>query len=74
MLDYKLKEIEQNIDFWENIIHPDDKNEIEVFSKTLSFDHQKMYEIEYRLLTKSGNWKWILCIGKIFKKMKMEIH
>jgi PAS domain S-box-containing protein len=58
-------EIESNFHEWEKRVHPDD---IHATMKALN-EHingqTPRYESEYRLLTMSGDWKWILDRGKV---------
>ncbi|MFC1558068.1 PAS domain S-box protein [candidate division KSB1 bacterium] len=68
MLGYKSDEIEPLNSSWEKILHPDDKAEV---LKKLSAHHKDgtvLYEVEMRLLTKSGKWKWILGKGKVVER------
>ena len=55
-------------DAWTRLIHPDDYCQT---MKAIS-DHLKgktaQYEAEYRLLTKSGKWKWMLDRGKVVSR------
>ena len=72
MFGYKEGEIEQNVKGWEKIIHPDDKQE--VFDKVQAHidDPNINLDVEMRLKTKSGNYKWILSKGKVIERDKME--
>lgn len=60
-------EIRPHVDSWKYNIHPDDWPRVE---KALSDNFQHLtpeYRAEYRAQTKSGNWIWILAVGKVFK-------
>ena len=50
---------------WDEIIHPDDYR----FVRSQWDKHEKnelpMYSVEYRIITKAGNWKWVLDRGRI---------
>ena len=65
MLGYRLDEIEPHIRTWEKLIHPDDQP---AMMQALD-DHLEgrtlQYETEHRLLTQSGEWKWISDRGKV---------
>ncbi len=67
MLGYKLDEIDPHVSTWEKLVHPED---LPWISKVLT-DHLEgrtpIYETEHRLLTKSGEWKWILDRGKVLE-------
>lgn len=65
MLGFELEEISQNVDTFTNNIHPEDRLLLtqaiqnHVIGKTLYF------EVEFRMKTKSGEWKWIYDRGKV---------
>lgn len=68
MLGYTIDEIEPNLSAWERLVHPDDKSMVlrvlnDHFEGRLPF-----YETEHRMLTKSGEWKWIHDRGKVVKR------
>jgi len=54
-----MKEFDENTDTWTNLIHPDDRNA----AWTSINDHLEgrtdRHEIDYRMLTKCGGYKWI---------------
>lgn len=67
MLGYTVKEISGKNSFWENHLHPDDKqNALNHLNNHLQrkTDH---YETEYRLRTKSGDYIWIHDVGKVIE-------
>lgn len=45
-------------DFWQNNIHPEDRNRIEELISTLNAQHNKV-EITYRFRAKSGEYLWL---------------
>ena len=64
MLGYTPAEIEPNLFFWKNHLHPEDiQQALEDVNKHLSGKSQ-VYENKHRLKTKQGEWKWILARGK----------
>ena len=65
MLGYSLKEIHTDIASWEKLIHPDDLRGTRKIVDDHLAGHTRLYEAEYRMLTKSGEWKWILDRGKV---------
>lgn len=68
MLGYTLDEIEPHVDFWENLLHPDDASAVmQVLTAQLE-GRTPIYQTEHRLLTKSGEWKWILDTGKVVER------
>ena len=68
MLGYTLEEIELNVEQWTGLIHPDDRDRawksIDDHLRGLTEGH----DIEYRMLTKEGQYKWILDRAKIVKR------
>lgn len=67
MLGYARSEIEPNISTWEKLVHPDDMASV---MKDLNLHIEgkiDYYENTHRLLTKSGDWKWVSDKGKIIE-------
>ena len=68
MLGYTLEEIESSVEQWSDLHHPDDR---EYAWKSLN-DHLEgrtpAYKVEYRMLTKDGQCKWILDQAKIVSR------
>jgi PAS domain S-box-containing protein len=68
ILGYSEEEIELHTRMWERDLHPEDK---EWVLKALS-DHLEgktdFYEAEYRMRSKSGEWRWILGRGKVIER------
>ncbi|MBD0347495.1 MAG: PAS domain-containing protein, partial [Coleofasciculus sp. Co-bin14] len=50
---------------WEQMIHPDDKPWVMELLDAHLLDSSIPYNFDYRFLTKSGEWKWITCYGKV---------
>jgi len=65
MLGYATGEIESEISTWKRMIHPDDwplvSSALNEHLESLS----SSYEAEYRIQSKTGEWKWILSKGKV---------
>ncbi len=65
MIGYAEHEIENNFQGWENLLHPEDKSKARE-SLNLYFEGDiEIYEFEFRMLNKTGNWQWILGMGKV---------
>jgi len=65
MLGYPPDEIRPHIDAWEHSIHPEDTERVkEVLDRHVAGETPS-YEMEYRIATKSGQWKWVLARGKV---------
>ncbi|WP_318349291.1 PAS domain S-box protein [Aquipluma nitroreducens] len=67
MLGYSVSEIENKIDEWKRLIHPDDLNScLSELDKHFNGETEFYYN-EYRMLSKDGNYKWILDRGKLIE-------
>ncbi len=65
ILGYSPDEVEPDMGFWERLVHPDDKPHVtEILRKHLkgSLPH---FECEYRMRTRSNQWRWILAKGRV---------
>ncbi|MFO7815508.1 MAG: PAS domain S-box protein [Halanaerobiales bacterium] len=68
MLGYDVSDIEPTIDSWYNLLHDEDKGKVnEELNKHLE-GKTEYYEVEHRLETKDGDYKWIREIGKVFER------
>ncbi len=68
MLGYTLDEVETCVEWWDNRTHPDDLPQAQqVWTDHLS-GKTPFYECEYRLRTRSGEWRWILDRGNIVER------
>jgi PAS domain S-box-containing protein len=65
MLSYQLDEIEPHVRARERLIHPDDRRRAADAFKSHSEGKTPYYEAQYRCLTKSGTWIWVLDKGKV---------
>lgn len=68
MLGYTQAEVQPHYDGWARLVHSDDMPRIrEVLGAHLE-GKTPFYEVEHRLLTKAGQWKWVLSRGKVFER------
>jgi PAS domain S-box-containing protein len=65
MLGYDANELPQAFSTWERLIHPDDKPWVMERLNAHLADSSIPYQFDYRILTKSGTWKWIANYGKV---------
>jgi len=65
MLGYTPYELPQDFDTWKSLIHPQDK--IHIINKVQEYVQKKIgsFDVEYRLQTKQGGWRWIMVRGKV---------
>jgi diguanylate cyclase (GGDEF)-like protein/PAS domain S-box-containing protein len=68
MLGYELSELENNLNTWLDLIHPDDKDQTLKDIKDHLEGKTDKYHNEHRVKTKSGGWKWIRDIGKVTER------
>jgi PAS domain S-box-containing protein len=65
ILGYKPGELDFTYNAWEELVHPNDKERVlEQLNEHLA-GKTKIYQTEYRLLAKDGNWKWVLDTGRV---------
>ncbi len=65
MLGYEVNEIESDSSLWLRLMHPEDRKRIEVKTQELIQSNITSYELEFRLLGKSGVYIPILSRGYI---------
>jgi PAS domain S-box-containing protein len=70
MLGFSLEEIEPHFSAWEGLIHPEDKTRVIAAWNAHREGRMPLYEADYRLQAKSGQWKWILARGMIVERDK----
>ncbi len=67
ILGYKVDEIDNNYKSFEQLVHPQDLPIIHQVLHDYLEKSTPVFEVELRMLTKSGEWKWILTCGKVFQ-------
>jgi len=67
MLGYEVDEIENNYQSWERLLHPEDLPRVREVLNAYLEGRTLVYETEFRMLSKSGEWQWILSRGKVFE-------
>lgn len=65
MLGYMPDEIEPSVSWWDERTHPDDLSSVQAVWADHLAGKIPFYECEYRVQTKSGEWRWVLDRGKI---------
>jgi PAS domain S-box-containing protein len=68
MLGYTLQEIESTVGQWMDLIHPEDRAAAWKSVQDHLEGRTPMHESEYRMLTKTGQYKWILDRAMIVKR------
>lgn len=65
MLGYSFEEIKDVYEIWKKTIHPDDQERVFMAGKKYREGKIPAYELEYRVLTKQKNIKWVISKGAI---------
>ncbi|HEY9606869.1 MAG TPA: PAS domain S-box protein, partial [Allocoleopsis sp.] len=65
MLGYEDDELPKEFSTWERLMHPDDKPRVMELLQAHLQDSSVPYKLEHRLLSKSGEWKWIASYGRV---------
>ncbi|MEI6289462.1 MAG: diguanylate cyclase [Chloroflexota bacterium] len=68
MLGYEHSEFPPENGGFQSILHPDDRLLVNKTDQGLVENQYDSFDVEYRLLTKSAEWKWILCRGKAVQR------
>ncbi len=68
ILGYQPGELEQTLDGYVDLIHPDDRNRMEVEIKRHIDGESATYQCEFRIRTKDGGWRWALSRGKLWSR------
>ncbi|MBD2559875.1 MULTISPECIES: sensor histidine kinase [Nostoc] len=67
ILGYEEDEIDNDYTSFERLVHPGDLARIRQTLHDYLQGCTPVFEVELRMLTKSGEWKWILACGKVFQ-------
>ncbi len=67
ILGYKENEIQNSIEGWKKLWHPDEKEKTEKIIEGYCQGKAEKLEIIHRLKHKDGSWRWILSRGGILK-------
>ena len=68
MLGYTPGEFPLSYDVWVSLLHPEDRDNAVRVTKDYLEGKIQVYEIEFRIKTKSGQWKWMHGRGKIVER------
>ncbi len=63
MLGYEAGDISRMTDFWEDLIHPDDRAMVLERNRDCRDNACPGFDIEFRMRAKSGTWKWVQSRG-----------
>jgi len=68
MLGYEPSEIEPDVSAWERLVHPVDREQTLAALDAHLNGTSPAYQSEHRLLSKSGEWRWVLDCGKVIER------
>ncbi len=68
ILGYSLAEIDVSVYTWIDFLHPDDVTPTRNAINELLAGQQDQYEAEFRMRTKSGDYRWILARGRVVER------
>ena len=66
MIGYEPQEETKDINFWFELMHPDDRKKIKAYLER-DIEKNLPYSMEFRLKCKEGKWKWISGFAKVYK-------
>jgi PAS domain S-box-containing protein len=65
ILGYEPGDFEQTLPAWLSLIHPDDANTARKKMQLETLREKPGFMFEYRMRSRSGEWRWLLCRGKV---------
>ncbi len=68
MLGYQPNEFPANYENWVNLIHPDDRERALAVANEFLKKKPEIYENEFRLRTKNGDYRWARTVAKVVEK------
>lgn len=68
MLGYEAGEVPASYETWEQLAHPDDLHRAKAILQAHLQDGSVPYAYDYRVRTKSGDWKWIANFGRVVER------
>nr|AGF93184.1 multi-sensor signal transduction histidine kinase [uncultured organism] len=68
ILGYSIDEIDQTYEQFKKLVHPEEWERVYELEEKHLKGELPYYEAEFRMKTKSGDWKWILSHGSIVEK------
>ena len=68
MLGYAVENLVPDIKTWESLMHPDDVILVQTALQEYLSGRSPHCEVTHRLLSKSGEWRWILSRGRVAER------
>jgi PAS domain S-box-containing protein len=67
MLGYTQSEMSSDLDSWMNMVHPEDAPGLKDLLDRHLANSLPLFQAEYRVRSRTGEWKWILDTGKVME-------
>ncbi|GFE58356.1 PAS domain-containing protein [Geobacter sp. AOG1] len=74
MFGYEEYEISNSIDEWKKRVHPEDYDTVMSVLDAHLKGESPLFQVEYRMLHKDGNYRWILTRGASFRDTKKKSY
>ena len=68
MIGYEVDEIEHSLQCWKRLLHPDDRWRMMKALRAHIKGETPFFHLEFRMRSKSGDWKWILSHGRVTER------
>ncbi|MEX6777029.1 PAS domain-containing protein [Limnospira fusiformis] len=68
MLGYDMKHINNHPRSWLKLVHPEDRHQVIYCLKQHWQNHTHFCEVEHRMFTNNGGWKWVLNHGQVVSR------
>ena len=68
LLGFEKGEIDPSYEYWVGSIHPDERDKLVNLEMDCIAGYLSEYQMEYRMRTKEGLYKWYLCATKVLRK------
>ncbi|MEO5365422.1 MAG: PAS domain-containing protein [Magnetococcus sp. WYHC-3] len=68
MLGWRRHEVEPTSGGWKSLLHPDDMGPVFAMLTPHLEGRSRDFEVSFRMLTRTGAWKWILGRGKVVER------
>jgi PAS domain S-box-containing protein len=68
MLGYRPHEVEYTAAWYDGLVHPDDRSDVELAWRKHLSGQTDSFEVEHRLKTRDGSWRRILSKGRVIER------
>ncbi len=68
MLGHDGAETPPRVDFWQDLIHPEDRERVVRANADCVDNHSEAFQVEFRMRAKDDSWRWILGRGKAVER------